>query len=97
MDTTDVSLKEAGLADKAKNLTHAMTDWAKGGFHTVSDTDFHRRLQFCHSCPHWDSSAFLGKGACKLCGCSVAKLYLSTSFCPHPQPRWLKIKNKPQA
>lgn len=89
-ETQDSTIKEAGLLDKARNLAGGMTDWAKGGFTKVSEVDFYRRSQFCLSCPHWNQEAFLGKGACKICGCSVGKLYIPQASCPHPQPRWLR-------
>ena len=89
-DTQVHPIKEAGTIDKIKSLAEAGTEWAKGGFHTATTEQFHHRYQFCLSCPYWDAEKFLGKGGCKICGCSVLKLYSPQSSCPHDEPRWLR-------
>ncbi len=85
---------------KVKNLKDAMIDWAAtDSFKRVSNEQFLHRKQFCLNCPYWDKSSFGGLGECKICGCSVMKLYIPSSKCPHENPRWLNIsytENNPQ-
>lgn len=81
--------KEPNLIDKAKNLGSAITDWAtKDGFKKVTEEQFKIRKNICSNCPHWDNTAFSNVGRCKLCGCSVMKLYIPSSKCPDNPPRW---------
>ena len=96
-ETQDTTIKEAGTLDKAKSLAVGVTNWAKGGFTRVTEKQFYHRLQLCQSCPHWNQTAFLNTGGCKICGCSSGKLYMPQSNCPHPQPRWLRTDGSVRA
>lgn len=79
--------KEPSLIDKAKNLGEAVIVWAKDDkFKKVPPEIFQYRKSICLACPHWDPEAFTRLGKCKLCGCSVVKLYLPSSVCP--DKRW---------
>jgi hypothetical protein len=85
-------MDEPNIIEKTKNLTGAMVNWAtKDGFSRVPTETFHLRKQFCDSCPHWNKDAFAGLGGCRLCGCSVGKLYIPSSICPDHPPRWLSV------
>ena len=84
--------KEPNLIDKAKSLTKAAYEWSvKDKFSKVPPEVFEQRKSICLSCPNWDTEAFNGLGKCKLCGCSVAKLYMPSSICPDKPPRWNPI------
>ena len=85
----DQTIPEADLLQKAKNFASAIGGWAEGGFHKVTSETFQFRLQLCKSCEYWKPDAFLNTGKCGICGCSVGKLYLPQSKCPHTAPRWL--------
>ena len=89
INMTNKTIPEADLLQRAKNFTSAITGWASGGFQLVDDQAFQSRLQFCKSCEYWKPDAFLNAGKCGICGCSVGKLYLPQSKCPHTTPRWL--------
>lgn len=81
--------KEPSLVDKAKNLTTAAVNWAKkDGFSRVPDEIFQARKSICLACPNWDMEAFNNTGRCKICGCSVAKLYIPSAKCPDTPPKW---------
>ncbi len=85
-------MDEPNIIEKAKNLAGAMVGWAKhDGFAKVSDEVFQQRKQLCINCPFWDPNAYAGLGMCKLCGCSVAKLYIPSSVCPDKPPRWPSV------
>ena len=85
-------MEEPNIIDKAKNLGDAMVAWAvKDGFARVPVEIFHHRKQFCDNCDFWNKDGYAGMGGCKLCGCSVAKLYIPSSRCPDNPPRWLNI------
>ena len=86
-------MSDPNIVEKAKNLTNSVINWAyKDGFSRVSIPTFYHRKQFCMSCPHWDSSSFIELGKCKLCGCSVGKLYIPSSKCPDHPPRWINVQ-----
>lgn len=84
--------KEPTLINQAKSLGTAAVNFAmKDGFKKVSDEIFQSRKETCLACPNWDASAFNNTGRCKLCGCSVMKLYIPSSMCPDKPPRWQSI------
>lgn len=76
------------IVEQAKNLGHAVVDWAKGGFHMVPDDVFWKRIAICRACPWWQEIAGPMIGRCKKCGCSSAKHRLATSRCPLNPPKW---------
>lgn len=82
-------IKPPSLIDKATSLGEAIIDWAKDDFQKVPKDVFEKRLSICRGCPNWDQTGFCGVGKCLICGCSVAKLYLRTSKCPLPEPKWV--------
>lgn len=85
-------MDEPNIVDKTKNFVGAMTNWVtRDGLSTLTPEQFFYRKQLCLSCPHWDNDGFGGIGKCKVCGCSVAKLYIPSSKCPDNPPRWLNI------
>lgn len=85
-------MKEPNIVNKAKNLIHAVTNWAtEDKFNRVSSETFKYRKEICDSCPFWDQLAYKNLGKCTKCGCSVAKLYIPSSKCPDIPPRWLPI------
>lgn len=85
--------KEPNLIDKAKSLGTAAVNWAaKDGFARVPDEIFQARKSICLACPNWDPIAFNNTGRCKLCGCSVTKLYIPSARCPDNPARWESIK-----
>lgn len=81
--------KEPNIIEKAKSLGNAMIDWAtQDNFSKVSPEVFQQRKDICLACPHWVQEAYGGMGKCGICGCSVTKLYLPSSKCPHNPPKW---------
>lgn len=81
--------KEPNIIEKAKNLGNAVVDWAtKDKFNKVSPEVFQQRKDICLACPHWVQDAYNGLGKCGICGCSVGKLYIPSSRCPHNPPKW---------
>ena len=88
----ELNNKEPGLVDKAKNLGNAMVNWAaQDGFRRVSPEIYDQRKSICIACQYWDATGFNGLGKCKLCGCSVGKLYIPSSNCPHKPPKWFMV------
>lgn len=84
--------KKPTIVDQAANLVKSTVDWAaKDKFKTVSPEIFSQRKSTCEKCEHWDSNGFNNIGRCKLCGCSVGKLYIPSSFCPHNPPKWTAV------
>jgi hypothetical protein len=75
-------VEEPGLIEKAQGFTKAMVSWASNGFPMVSDEVLSERKKICKNCEYWDSTSYGDIGKCKKCGCSGAKLHLSTSRCP---------------
>ncbi len=65
-----------------QRFTGAMTRWAKKGFKIADAETLSKRKSICSTCEYWDSSAYLGFGKCRKCGCSSAKLKLETEHCP---------------
>lgn len=87
--------KEPSLIDQAKSLGTAAVNWAtKDGFQRVTEEQFQERKKICNACPHWDNTAFNNMGKCKLCGCSIMKLYFPHSICPDNPSRWLPVRAK---
>ena len=84
--------KEPNLVDKARSLGTAVTDWVtQYKFSKVTDEQFQARKTICLSCPNWDNTGYNNTGKCKLCGCSVMKLYIPSAKCPDHPPRWQPI------
>lgn len=83
--------KEPNIIDKAKNLGEAMVNWAGDGFTRVSPEIISQRKSICTACQFWDQTGFGGLGKCNMCGCSVGKLYIPSSICPHRPPKWVKV------
>jgi hypothetical protein len=84
--------KEPNLIDKAKSLGKAVYNWGVNDkFAKVSPEIFEQRKSICLACPHWDQTAFNNLGKCKLCGCSVGKLYIPHQKCPDKPPRWESV------
>jgi hypothetical protein len=84
--------KEPNLVDKARSLGTAVTDWVtQDKFSKVTDEQFQARKTICLSCPNWDNAGYNNTGKCKLCGCSVMKLYIPSAKCPDHPPRWQPI------
>lgn len=84
--------KEPSLVDKAKSLSSAAVNWAtKDGFQRVSEEQFKERKKICDACPYWDSTAFNNMGKCKICGCTVMKLYMPHARCPDNPPKWNSV------
>lgn len=80
--------KEPNLGQKAKNFGTSMIKWAGEGFSRVSPEILEQRKTICTACSLWDRAAFNGTGKCTICGCSVGKLYIPSSRCPHNPPKW---------
>lgn len=76
------------LAEKASMLGNALWKWAKSGFQVVSHDEMERRLGICRVCPYYGGEKGLVQVACRKCGCSKLKAFLSTSVCPDDPPRW---------
>ena len=84
--------KVPNLVDKARSLGTAVTDWVtQDKFSKVTDEQFQARKTICLSCPNWDNTGYNNTGKCKLCGCSVMKLYIPSAKCPDHPPRWQPI------
>lgn len=85
-------MEEPNLIEKAKNLTTAMGNWAvNDGFKKVSENVYVERKSICEGCEHWDPTGYNNMGKCKICGCSVGKLYIPSSRCPLNPPKWSPI------
>ena len=69
-------------AELLGNFTKAITRWANSGFKIADSETFGKRKSLCLKCEFWDSSAYIGLGKCKKCGCSSAKLRLVSEHCP---------------
>jgi hypothetical protein len=79
------------IAQMLENFYLAMCAWRASGFAVVSEQVFLERLAICRAdLENWDESGFWPK--CKVCGCSVLKLWLATSECPLKPARWNKVQ-----
>lgn len=84
--------KTPSLISQIKSLSEAVKNWTvKDGLHLVPPDILEFRKNTCNSCEYWDKDAFAGVGRCKHCGCSAAKLYIPSSHCPLPNPKWNSI------
>lgn len=85
-------MEEPNIVEKAKNLAGSVVDWAiNDKFAKVEQNVFEVRKKICLECPNWDQEGYGGIGKCKLCGCSVAKLYIPGAICPDNPPKWNSI------
>lgn len=71
-----------GNIELLKHFTNATIRFAKSGFKIVDTETLAVRKAICYKCEFWDSSAFFGRGKCRKCGCSSAKLHLTSEKCP---------------
>ena len=86
--------KSTTLFDQMKSLGDAVKNWTtKDGFRVVSPEILELRKKACLDCENWDKDAFAGVGKCKVCGCTAAKLYIPSSFCPLSSPKWKAVAN----
>jgi len=63
------------------SLAASVGTWSKSGF-KVSVEAYNARMSICNACEHWDDSAYLGYGKCRLCGCGRGKQLLPHEKCP---------------
>lgn len=75
------------IKTQAKTFVKSITDWAKGGFGTVSPQTFQNRINICKKCEHWQHWGST-EGRCRKCGCISAKHRMNTSRCPLNPPKW---------
>lgn len=76
-------MSEPNLIQKTKSVTYSAIEWARAGFPVVSNEEYERRSEICHSCPFFDVSAFFGDGKCNKCGCDFKlKSKMATESCP---------------
>lgn len=74
---------EPTAISKITSLLDAANKFISHGAEIVSADEQAERLAICHSCPKYNSSAFLGSGSCRLCGCSIKMKTRARSFaCP---------------
>jgi len=67
------------IMEQAGNLLHESVEFAKSGFQTVNEDEFHRRIDICRACPAFDA----GQGRCKECGCFMkVKAKMEAAKCP---------------
>lgn len=71
-----------GNIELLKHFTNAAIRFAKSGFKIADSETLSARKAICDKCKFWDSTAFFGRGKCRKCGCSSAKLRLSVEKCP---------------
>lgn len=71
-----------GNIELLKHFTNATIRFAKSGFKLVDSETLSARKAICGKCEFWDSASFLGRGKCRKCGCSSAKLRLASEKCP---------------
>ena len=71
-----------GNIELLKHFTKATIRFAKSGFKIAGIETLSARKAICYKCEFWDSSAFFGRGKCRKCGCSSAKLRLASEKCP---------------
>lgn len=84
--------EKPSISDQASGLIKSTIDWAtKDKFNTVSPEIFSKRKEICLNCDKWDKNGFNGIGNCKVCGCSVVKLYIPSAKCPLIPPKWSAI------
>ncbi len=88
-------MEEKSPINLAKQVLQAGGNWIiKDGLNMVSDEVLLHRKSICSTCPHWNPKGFVGMGKCVICGCSAGKLYLPSSNCPLPQPKWTSVPPK---
>ena len=71
-----------GNIELLKHFTNATIRFAKSGFKIAGIETLSARKAICDKCEFWDSTAFFGRGKCRKCGCSSAKLRLASEKCP---------------
>ena len=85
-------VKPPSLPEQLKTLAEAVKNWTtKDGMKVVPPDVLEFRKNTCSSCEYWDKEAF-GVGRCKVCGCTLAKLYMPSSSCPLNPPKWKTIQ-----
>ncbi len=68
---------------KMSRFAVAMVRWARSGFAVVTEEQYQARLSTCQSCEHFTGNADgTFTAACRACGCSGKKLYVSSEACP---------------
>lgn len=78
------------LGERASLLAAALRRWTDQGLPVVTGAELDRRREACESCPHRARPSLANGwlGACRLCGCTGAKLFLATERCPATPGRW---------
>ena len=77
------------LLEKMSSLGQALVAVARSVRHPMVNADeVERRRNICGECNFFGGVKSLLKVGCLKCGCAGLKLYLSTSVCPLPQPKW---------
>ena len=72
----------------AKNLAKSLLEWQQAGRPVVNSSQWNKRIKICRGCEFWQEIGESQIARCKKCGCSSAKLLLSTSRCPLNPPKW---------
>jgi len=74
---------EPTALSKFSSLLDAVQKFISDGATIISADEQAERLAICSNCPKYNSSAFLGSGSCRLCGCSIKMKTRARSFaCP---------------
>lgn len=87
------------LWTKAKRLRAELVTWRKAGYRIAPRQVRAERSAICTPCPFYSRTGNFGLGECRApgCGCSRAKLWLASTRCPLPVPKWLPVAAEPAA
>lgn len=87
-----ISSEPPTVADMAREFAQASAHWIKQKAPVVSNEVFQERLSTCKACELFGGVRVFGLTACGRCGCTSLKLYMKTTSCPLPEPRWKAIQ-----
>ncbi len=79
--------KTPSIFKMLSNFAKSSIEYVAAGMPAVSESEYKKRIETCHECPHLTDTK-----QCGLCGCYVeVKAGWRTSTCPDTPPRWEKV------
>lgn len=77
-----VEYKPPTMLEKMSAVSRALYKFAVGGFKVVSEELWLKRKSICEQCGFYNGESGVLGVACKACGCSRVKNWLTSSACP---------------
>ncbi len=82
--------ESASLLTKMGRLRRELAAAYQAGLRITPKAERMRRSSICDACPYWSKAGNLHLGECRApgCGCTRAKVWIASSWCPLPVPKW---------